>query len=253
MSPQRRRITLEDRGTDDVHNAEAHMLGVLLESKANHQKRNGGAMLSVVVHTAIIGSVALGATPHQRPVPETGDVPRPFFVSPAPVHRVAAASTREVSVAQRSLMTIRAPSLVPTVLPPVVHMSVMIDDPSDVLIGSADRAGVSPHAVADIGQGDPPDADWSGSEALVHLRATVSPRYPEVLRRAGVSGRVVLRFAVDTTGRVDIASVQVVEATHDEFTRAVREVLPRLRFEPSRSNGRAVVATAEMPFVFELR
>jgi protein TonB len=70
------------------------------------------------------------------------------------------------------------------------------------------------------------------------------------MRTTGISGRVRIRFVVDTTGRVDPSSVQVIESTHDLFTNAVRAVLPSLRFKPSEANGQRVRSLAEMPFDF---
>ena len=81
----------------------------------------------------------------------------------------------------------------------------------------------------------------------------VPPRYPETLRRAGVEGDVVVKFVVDTTGRVDMRSVEVVSATHEAFTLAVRASLGHLRFHPSTVGERKVSALAVMPFRFTLR
>ena len=65
---------------------------------------------------------------------------------------------------------------------------------------------------------------------MMRIVAQSSPRYPESLRQAGISGRVVIRFVVDTLGSIDMTSVQVLESTHDVFSSAVREALPRLSF-----------------------
>jgi protein TonB len=81
----------------------------------------------------------------------------------------------------------------------------------------------------------------------------VPPRYPESLRRAGIEGDVVVKFVVDTTGRVDLRSVEIVSSTHDAFTLAVRESLGRLRFQPSVVGERKMNSLAVMPFRFTLR
>ena len=84
----------------------------------------------------------------------------------------------------------------------------------------------------------------------MRIVSSAKPRYPESLRQAGISGRVVIRFVVDTLGSIDMTSVQVLESTHDGFARAVRDVLPRFRFKPSEVGGRRVRSLAEMPFEF---
>ena len=62
-----------------------------------------------------------------------------------------------------------------------------------------------------------------------------------------------MRFVVDTTGRVDPASVEVLESSHELFTAAVRETLARLRFVPAEYNGKKASVAAMMPFQFTLK
>ena len=72
------------------------------------------------------------------------------------------------------------------------------------------------------------------------LIAEPAPRYPPVLQEIGLSGRVVLRFVVDTTGRVELASIQVLESTHEGFEPPAREAVAAAVFHPARLGPRAV-------------
>jgi protein TonB len=93
----------------------------------------------------------------------------------------------------------------------------------------------------------------TGSELVARIvGAPARPRYPESLRAAGLGGRVLVQFTVDTAGRVDPQAVRVLESTHDLFARAVLEVLPRYRFVPAEANGRRVRMVAQMPFEFTI-
>ena len=58
---------------------------------------------------------------------------------------------------------------------------------------------------------------------------------------------------LDTMGRIDLTSVQVLESTHELFTRAVRDILGTFKFKPAESNGHRLRAMAEMPFEFQMR
>jgi protein TonB len=78
------------------------------------------------------------------------------------------------------------------------------------------------------------------------------PRYPDQLRAAGVTGRVVARFVVDTTGRVEPTSVVIRESSHELFTRAVRAALTSLRFAPAEVGRRKVRMLVDLPFEFRL-
>ncbi|HWP15549.1 MAG TPA: energy transducer TonB [Xanthobacteraceae bacterium] len=86
----------------------------------------------------------------------------------------------------------------------------------------------------------------------MRIVTTAKPRYPERLREAGIEGTVVVRFTVDTTGRVDRRTAQVVSSTHDLFSRAVLEALDGFRFKPAEVGTRRVAALAEMPFEFRI-
>jgi protein TonB len=82
--------------------------------------------------------------------------------------------------------------------------------------------------------------------------ASAAPVYPAALESRGVEGYVIVRFVVDSTGRVDMASVMTVEATAPEFDRAVRDAIPGMRFRPAKVGQRAVRQLAEQLFRFEV-
>ncbi len=88
--------------------------------------------------------------------------------------------------------------------------------------------------------------------AAVRDPASAAPAYPPTLEARGVEGHVIVRFVVDSTGRVDMASVMTVEATAPEFDRAVREALPLMRFRPAKVGERPVRQLAEQLFRFEV-
>lgn len=80
--------------------------------------------------------------------------------------------------------------------------------------------------------------------------AQLAPRYPVALRESGVEGRVVATFVVDAEGRARDVEAQ---ASHAAFAQAVREVLPRWRFQPARdAAGRAVAAPVRQVFRFRI-
>jgi TonB family protein len=63
------------------------------------------------------------------------------------------------------------------------------------------------------------------------------PAYPPGLRERHVEGEVFVQFMVDTAGRPDMSTLQVVRSPHYLLTAAVRDVVPRIRFEPARAAG----------------
>lgn len=81
---------------------------------------------------------------------------------------------------------------------------------------------------------------------------SAAPMYPPALEAEGVEGHVIVRFVVDSTGRVDMASVMTVEATNPAFERAVRDAMPQMRFRPAKVGPRPVRQLAEQQFWFEI-
>lgn len=66
----------------------------------------------------------------------------------------------------------------------------------------------------------------------------VEPRYPEVARRAGVEGAVILRLVVDRHGETH--SIEVLKGLPFGLTESAIAAVERWRFEPSTFRGRPV-------------
>jgi TonB family protein len=82
--------------------------------------------------------------------------------------------------------------------------------------------------------------------------SSAAPVYPPELESRGIEGHVIVRFVVDSTGMVDMASVMTVESTRVEFDRAVRAAMPRMKFRPAMVGDRPVRQLAEQLFQFEI-
>ncbi|HEY0777508.1 MAG TPA: energy transducer TonB [Gemmatirosa sp.] len=80
--------------------------------------------------------------------------------------------------------------------------------------------------------------------------ATMVPTYPPVLKAQGVGGTVVVKFVVDTMGRVDMRTFRVLRTDDTAFTRAVRATVARAEFLPALLDGRKVRQYVEQPFTF---
>jgi len=78
----------------------------------------------------------------------------------------------------------------------------------------------------------------------------VKPQYPFELRKAGVVGRAVIEFIVDTQG--DVRNARVVSCTHDEFGEAALAAVSKWKFKPGIKDGRAVNTRLQAPLEFTL-
>ena len=231
------------------------MFGVLIESKAGRQRRPGGTLLSILVHGTLIAG-AIAATTRVPPVRATEPPVRDITYTITPrVPDPAPPSPRDqlkVFVPDGGIVVV-PPLDIPKGIPPIT-VGPVIDDASNLLI----TAGAITHDSTLAGRGSASVADPNGIrlpdqvEKMATLRSAVRPTYPEQLRLAGIGGRVVVRFVVDTLGLVEHESVVVREASHARFENAVRDVLPRMRFTPAQLDGRPVRMLVEMPFEFAI-
>lgn len=77
-----------------------------------------------------------------------------------------------------------------------------------------------------------------------------TPRYPEILRAAGVAGELIVQMVIDTTGLPMAGTLRVVRKSHDLFEASFRTVLPELRFLPARVGERKVRQLVQLAYRF---
>lgn len=88
-------------------------------------------------------------------------------------------------------------------------------------------------------------------EQATLLTGSAQPAYPDSLYSAGVPGRVVAQFVVDTAGDVELRTVEIVSSTQPAFAAAVRMALRDAQFEPAKKGGSAVRELVSVPFDFD--
>ncbi len=232
------------------------MFSRLPESNAQRQKRGGGLILSAAVHVVLIVS-AVRATALTAKPPEKEVVPPIFIVPPEapPAPRSSPPSGQpRISGAPALPSALPEPVALPTEIP------ITIPEPgsmSSLLEHGFDRPPVPDisgggEGAAPIGTGGQPLEERHVDRAVMAIPGTVAPRYPSMLRSAGIEGDVRAQFVVDTLGRVETGSVRILESTHESFSQAVRDALSRARFVPAEARGRKVRQLVEQPFSFKL-
>ena len=79
----------------------------------------------------------------------------------------------------------------------------------------------------------------------------VQPEYPEVARKAGLEGRVVVAAVVDENGNVIQVSIHY--SDNPVFNEAALEAAKKIKFKPGRQKDIPVKVKVLIPFVFKLR
>ena len=77
--------------------------------------------------------------------------------------------------------------------------------------------------------------EWPGP---IRLHSNIGPIYPSGARAAGKEGRVIVSFAIDSTGRVPKGTVFIQSETNLEFGNSVCTWLRLNRFDPVVIDGR---------------
>jgi len=76
------------------------------------------------------------------------------------------------------------------------------------------------------------------------------PQYPIELRRANVTGQVIVEFVITTKGKV--VNAFAVRSTHSGFESAAVTAVSKWRFQPGMKNGRHVNVRMQIPISFKL-
>ena len=146
----------------------------------------------------------------------------------------------------KGFQTVVAPMDIPTNIPPINLQEHF--DPKDYT-GTGVEGG--------IGTGIVPDAGQVFMESVVEERPEVlsgpALNYPDLLRQAGVQGRVLVQAIIDTSGRAEPPSVKVIQSPNPGFDQPAKNYVLRALFRPARVHGRAVRVLVNLPIDFKIK
>ena len=239
------------------------MFNNLIETNAKRQRSAGGTFFSFVVHAVLIGAVIVGTanagmeaveekqekvefveTPKEEPPPPE---PEPEPAPPPPPDVVAAPPP------PKGFQTLPPPVNIPDVIPKIDLNAKAISEEDFTGKGVAGGTakgieGAPPAPVVDAGQ---TFFEFQVEKPVAPLN-NVTPTYPSMLQSQGVAGQVIAQFVVDTSGRADPSTFKVIETSHDLFSTAVKNALPRMRFQPAEVGGRKVKQLVQQAFAFAI-
>lgn len=223
----------------------------LVESAGRPRSRRSGWMVgSTLVHGALIAAMAaIGTKEVARRVPQVVD--RVIYTAPPPASQQATAAPATRTVPHGDAVPRPLLDLARIPLPgigAIGDVTPRTASPSDW----GDPIGIEPSSpTLPVGTGGVFDAR-AVDRAVLPMATNRSPEYPSMLRSAGIRGEVLVRFVVDTTGRVEPSSVEIHQASHDLFADAVHRWLPRTRYVPAEVAGRPVRQLVEQRVEFTL-
>ena len=223
------------------------MFNNLIESNRKSDKKGafGLGFASLVGHSLVVlGAVVATLTAGEK---KKDDIPDTAMVFLNQEQKKPEEQPPIVDVPQlKGFQTVVAPTDIPTNIPPINLQEHF--DPKDYT-GTGVEGG--------IGTGIVPSSDQVFMESVVEERPEVLSgpqlQYPDLLRQAGVQGRVLVQAIIDTSGRAEPPSVKIIQSPNPGFDQPAKNYVLRALFRPARVHGRAVRVLVNLPIDFKIK
>ncbi|HEV8609410.1 MAG TPA: TonB family protein [Thermoanaerobaculia bacterium] len=241
------------------------MFEEVLSSGRNRDAKSSRAVsfpVAVGLHLGAFGAVVGASMWVTEEAPEPA-VPVVFHQAAVPAG--PAGSTRSVPASVRPRRVARQVSLVaPRELPtrvgpvaPEADVPGAADLPREGPGDAEGAGGPGPGVPGGTGEQNGPIIDLSGTQPPPggdfrnpDLVRRVEPAYPEVARRAGLQGLVVLEAIIAASG--DVEEIRVVKSAGALLDSAAEDAVRRWKYRPATLNGRAVRVRLSVKVSFRL-
>ena len=218
-----------------------------LQSYAPASTATPSVFVSVAAHAVLIGAAVYGTGVQARALAD--EITQRVYYLPPPDRTPASEATVEriqyVDVGSGAQVTgLESPTGTPAGAPR-----------PDEKQGGQGATGVDPldqPATAPLTSDDSVYSILNVEETAVRTEGSAAPVYPPELIQQGIEGSVLTNFVIDTTGRADSTSIQILQATHALFVQSVRMAIPEMRFSPAMVQGRKVRQMVEQRFQFRI-
>jgi periplasmic protein TonB len=236
----------------------------LIESNKKPQMSLGQSVVSMFVHVGlIVGAIKAtqGAAEAVRDI--VVDTTMVFLKppeTPPPPQKLPENVVVSANPPPQGFQVVTPPDNIPTEIPPV-NLNERFD-PKD-FTGKGVEGGIATGVVG--GTGAVPTiegevflaAEVDESPQLTNASscsAAMQAGYPAVMKSAGIAGKVVMQFVVNTDGHVDPGSVKITSSTHKAFEEPARKALTSAAciFKTGSSRGQPVRVLVQQAVAFTL-
>ena len=232
------------------------MLTRLIESQSRFARNDTTTAASVAIHLILITVAAFFTTAKAITEQEPEQIkPLVWIRTVLPAH-----TTRSAQVERRSASAMTTPSI-----PAPAQLSLAIN--ANIPAVNVELAGVRSNddefargltgssSNQPAGLSGDPSQTFDAREVDTQVSALSNqptPVYPASLRAAGVEGRVIAQFIVDSHGDAIRESIRIVSSTNDLFGESVAKAIRQMRFAPAKIGNKAVSQVVQQLFVFKL-
>lgn len=223
---------------------------------SNPQRKGGGTgisstVMSMGLHGALVWAAVVATISTQEDAEDFVEDTTMVFLQEEEEQMEEDMPELEIEAPPEGFLTLSAPINIPTEIPPIDLTQTF--DPRN-FSGIGVEGGVFEGVVGGTG---PIDLTQTFLEAVVDERperlSGPVPRYPEMLRQAGVEGIVLLEFVIDTAGRVPEESVKILQSTNRAFEAPARNVIVRSLYRAGRVRGVPVRVLVQQQIGFTIQ
>ncbi len=231
------------------------------ELKQNYQKfMTRGLIIAALIHLLGIASYhapdwlrKLGIISEEPPPARMVRIMKYSELGPPP----SLTNTNAAPAIAVSAPTVRPSVGVPVPVPdaeinPEQTIATQTEMAQAVATGEGDAAGAGEPVIEQDLQieEDGPPPDFVPFEKPPEVVKQVQPKYPELARRAGMEGTVLVRVWVDKEGKV--RKVEILKSDAEIFSQPAIEAAQQMVFTPAVQGGNPVSVWVAMPFKFKL-
>ena len=215
----------------------------LIESKPKKTQSGKQMLLSLLLH-GVLGAAAIWATTgaaetvREILADTTMFILEPPKETPPPPDQPPPDAIVSANPPPQGFQVVLPPDAIPTEIPPV-DLNQRFD--ARDFTGRGVEGGIAAGIVGGTGPVDNAqvflEAQLDDPPSVLSSRPS---RYPEVMRAAGLAGRVVLEFVVDTSGHVNGSTIKIISTPHQAFNNAAKEAVMGTLFRPGKLRGQPV-------------
>lgn len=207
-----------------------------------------GYVVSVVTHTLLVLAFV---APAAVDAPGSDEIPESFRWAEYLIPKDKPAGSREVRE------TVRYTQL----YAPGGEGALATDSREPERLAIVKPEGTTDDDLIEVAEAPPPAPESYGDTVMTVLEVdtaaarydeSAAPPYPPRLLERRIEGSVAVQYVVDTSGRADTASFMVLSSTHSDFTAAVRQTLPDMRFRSAVMGSRKVRQLVQQLFTFKI-
>jgi protein TonB len=218
-------------------------------STTNMSLLSPSAAWSVAAHVVLFGGAIYGSGPKPLTAPDDNTREQVYFLPPPDriKSNQPAIKLRFVQQGSGAGLTVTGRES-----PDGLQAGARALEAAEDVGGSAGADVREQTASAPVMAADSVTSILAAEQSAMRVEGSAAPIYPPELIEQMLFGSVLTHFVIDTSGRVDISTVEIISSAHPLFVQSVRDAMPGMRFYPASVGGRKVRQLVEQRFEFRL-